>query len=232
MHRFFVNHYLMLKTKSKSLSRRLLEIACRYFFVDRLIPIIMNLFWRLRDRIERWSKKKNLTDIQETDFFDERIDEFWNSTKDQYEIIVPRNKEFLNWRYSPDHQLIYRKFMAIRDGQLKGYIVLRRAQPEELNVGKIVDLYSRRDDRQTIEDLLRHAIGFFGNDVEVIECAAVPREYQEALSKYGFYKVEKAVPMYRCEDSSLASKMEAGKSNCFFTKGDHDWDQFTPVQQV
>ena len=152
-------------------------------------------------------------------YFDERIDDLWNSTKDQYEIIVQRDKEFLNWRYSPNHQLTYRKFIATKDGQAKGYIVLRRAQPEELNVGKIVDLYARRDDQQTIEDLIRHAIDFFGNDVEVIECAAAPREYQEALSKFGFFKVETAVPMYRCEDESLASKMEARKKQLFFYQG-------------
>jgi hypothetical protein len=232
LRRFFVNHYLMLKTKSKSASHRLVKISCRFFFVDRLIPAIMNLLWRLRDLIERWTKKKNLCDIQEMDYFDDRIDDLWNSTQGQYEIIVKRDKEFLNWRYSPNHQLTYRKFIATRDRQTKGYIVLRRSQPEELNVGKIVDLYASRDDQQTIEDLIRHAIDFFGNDVEVIECAAAPREYQEALSKFGFFKVETAVPMYRCEDASLANKIESRKTNCFFTKGDHDWDQFTPVQQV
>jgi hypothetical protein len=232
LHRFFVNHYLMLKTKGKPASHRLVKVACRFFFIDRLIPATMNLFLSMRGLMERWTKEKNHCDIQEIDYFDERIDDFWNSTQDQYEIIVQRNKEFLNWRYSPNHPLRYRKFIATKDGQVRGYIILRRAQPEELNVGKIVDLYARRDDQQTIEGLIRHAINIFGNDVEVIECAAAPKEYQETLAKHGFFKVETAVPMYRCEDASLANEMEARKSNCFFTKGDHDWDQFTPVQQI
>ena len=84
--------------------------------------------------------------------------------------------------------------------------------------------------QQIIEDLVRHAIHFFGNDVEVIECVTSDKVYQETMSKFGFFKVETSLPMYRCEDSALAQKMETFRSNHFFTKGDHDWDQFTPVQ--
>lgn len=229
LNKFFIKHYLMVKTKPKPSIHRLVKISCRFFFADRLIPAILNQFSKFRDLIERWKKRKSLCDIKETEYFDESIDDLWHSTKDQYEIIVKRDKAFLNWRYSPNHQLTYRKFIATRDGQTKGYIVLRKAQPEELNVGKIVDLYTSRDDQQTVDDLIGYAIDFFNNDVDVIECAAAPKEYQEALSKFGFFKIETAVPMYRCEDEALASKIETLKSNCFFTKGDHDWDQFTPV---
>jgi hypothetical protein len=101
-----------------------------------------------------------------------------------------------------------------------------------LNIGKIVDLYASRDDQQTIEDLIRHAIQFFRNDVEVVECATSAKEYQKALSKFGFFKEETQVPMYHCEDSSLADKLETRRTECFFSKGDHDWDQFAPVRSV
>ena len=60
LHRFFVNHYLMIKTKSKSSSHRLVKIACRFFFVDRLIPAIMNLFWRLRDLIGTIGQRRKI----------------------------------------------------------------------------------------------------------------------------------------------------------------------------
>jgi len=232
MHRFFVNSYLMLKTQNKPFSHRLVKILCRFFFFDRLIPIILNIVWGLRDFVERRTKEKGLCDIQEVDYFDERIDDFWHSTSGQYEIIVKRDKEFLNWRYSLNHQITYRKFIATRDGETKGYLVLRKAEPEELNVGKIIDLYASRNDQQTIEDLIRHSIQFFGNDVEVIDCATSAEEYQRAFSKFGFFKVETQAPMYHCKDASLADKLESRKSECFFTKGDHDWDQFVPVQTV
>ena len=202
LHKFFVNYYLLLKTQKGPLSRRLVKILCRFCFFDRLLPITLNILWRLRDFVERRPKEKGLCDIQEVDYFDERMDDFWHSTCGQYEIIVKRDKEFLNWRYSRDHQLTYRKFIARRNGEIKGYVVLRKAEPEELNIGKIVDLFACRDDHQTIEDLVRHAIHFFGNDVEVIESAASDKVYQEAMSKFGFFKVETSLPMYRCEDTA------------------------------
>ena len=230
LHKFFINYHLMMKAGYKGFSHQLVKICCRYFGFDWLISKLLNMIWRIRDLVERHTKKKNVSHIQEVDYFDEGIDILWQSTCNQFDIIVRRDKEFLNWRYSTDHQLTYRKFTAERNGETKGYVVLRRAEPEELNTGKIVDLYTRRDDHQTIEDLIRHAIHFFGNDVEVIEFAASGNVYKEAMSKFGFFKVETSFPMYRCEDSALIQTIESFKSNHFFTKGDHDWDQFTPVQ--
>ena len=232
LHKFFINNYLMPNKEKRPLIHRLFNIACRYFFFDRLVSIMMNIIWGVRDLLEKNTKKNNLCDIQEVNDFDQRIDNLWNSTSNQFGIIVKRDTEFLNWRYSRHHVLMYRKFIAQGDGETKGYLVLRKAEPEELNVGRIVDLFARRDDHQTIEDLIRHAIRFFKNDVDVIECATSVKEYQHFLSKFGFFKVETSIPMYRCEDSSLADNMNTLRSNCFFTLGDHDWDQFRPVQGV
>ena len=145
-------------------------------------------------------------------------------------MIVKRDKEFLNWRYSPHTNLNYRKFIATREGEVKGYIALRKEEPGERNFGIIVDLYASRDDQQTIEDLIRHALNFFDKDVIVIVCAASISEYQKALSKFGFLKMESAVPIFFCEDSAVADNLLASKDNCFFTKGDHDWDAFTPFR--
>jgi GNAT superfamily N-acetyltransferase len=230
LHKFFINNYLMPNKEKRPLSHRLFNIACRYFFLDRLISIMMNIIWGVRDLVEKNTKKNTLCDIQEVDDFDQRIDNLWNSTSNQYKIIVKRDREFLNWRYSRHHVLTYKKFIAQRDGETKGYLVLRKAEPEELNLGRIVDLYAKRNDHQTIEDLIRHAIRFFKNDVDIIECATSVKEYQHVLSKFGFFKVETSIPMYRCEDSSLAYNLNNYRSNCFFTLGDHDWDQYQPVQ--
>ena len=227
----FIRRTLIKKTRNK-LVGRLIKILFRFFSFDRLISAILNIFCGMRDLIESRSKKKCLCDIQEVDYFDERIDSFWHSTSGQYEIIVKRDKEYLNWRYSRDHPLTYRKFIATKDGQVKGYLVLRKAEPEEWNVGKVVDLYVGRDDPQTIEDLIRHAIQFFGNDVEVLECVASTSEYQQTLSRFGFFKVKTEVPTYHCGNPSLAEKLEIHRHNCFFTKGDHDWDQFRPAQKI
>jgi predicted GNAT family N-acyltransferase len=232
LHRFFINNYFMPNKKKRPLTHRLFNIACRYLFFDAIASLLLNIILGARDLFETNTKKNNLCEIREVDDFDQRIDDLWSSTSHQYKIIVKRDMQFLNWRYSRHHLLAYKKFVAQRNGETKGYLVLRKAEPEELNVGRIVDLFANRDDHQTIEDLIRHAIRFFKKDVDTIECATSVKEFQDVLSKFGFFKVETSIPMYRCEDSSLADKMNKFRSNCFFTLGDHDWDQFSPVQNI
>ena len=222
--------YLMKATKSKPAINGMAKTLWTRFWFDKLVAAAISSILGLRDLMERQPKKKSRTDIQEIEHFDERFDQLWNSTNHQYDVIVQRDKEFLNWRYSQNPTLRYRKFMASRQGEIKGYIVLRKEEPGERNFGIIVDLYSSRDDQQTIDDLLRHALHFFAKSVVVIVCATSVKQYQKALSKFGFLKMESAVPIYYCEDASVADRLVALKDNCFFTKGDHDWDSFTPFR--
>ena len=52
------------------------------------------------------------------------------------------------------------------------------------------------------------------------------------ISKLGFLKLKSEVPMFYCSDLSLADRLLSHRDKCFFTKGDHDWDQFYPVREL
>lgn len=221
-------HHLMRATKSKPVINRLVKTLWDGFRFDKLIGTVTSVILGARNLIERQPKKESRTDIQEIQHFDDKIDQLWLSTNHQYDVIVKRDKEFLNWRYSWHTTLNYRKFIATRDGEVKGYIVLRKQEPGERNFGIIVDLYASRYDQQTIVDLLRHALYFFAKDVVAIVCAISIKEFQSALSNFGFMKMESAFPIFCCENLSVADKLIALKDKCFFTKGDHDWDSYAP----
>jgi hypothetical protein len=227
---FLFFHCLMKATKSKPVINRIARVLWRTLFIGKLVAALTSLALGLRNLIERQPKKKGLTDIEAVQNFDERIDRLWSLTNNQYDVIVKRDSEFLNWRYSPHTALDYRKFIATRDGEIKGYSILRKQEPGERNFGIIVDLYASRDDQQTMEDLIRHALHFFAKDVTAIACAASIKEYQEALLNFGFIKMESAFPIFCCENSLLADKLMSLKDRCFFTKGDHDWDSYTPFR--
>jgi hypothetical protein len=166
--------------------------------------------------------------IREVERFGDEIDQLWNRTSRNFKVIVKRDQRYLNWRFSDNKQLYYRNFICTRDGETKGYIVLRRPDPLEEHIGKIVDLYAAPEDYETIEILISHAIDFFGEDVTVIECATSQKEYQRILSQKGFIKMEKTVPIFYCMDSRLRKKLEQWKDSWFLTKADHDWDQLWP----
>jgi hypothetical protein len=224
--------YLMKATKSSNLLNRIAKTFWNHLWFDKLVATAINIILGLRNLLERQPQKESRTEIEEIRVFDERSDHLWSQTNRQYDAIVKRDKEFLNWRYSSSTTLDYRKFVAASDGEIKGYIVLRKEEPGERDFGIIVDLYASRDDSQTIEDLLRHALHFFSKDVIAIVCATSIKEYQKALSNFGFLKMESVTPIFYCENSSVSDRLMALKDRCFFTKGDHDWDSYTPFQRI
>jgi hypothetical protein len=223
-------HYLMKATQSKPTIKWIARVLWKTLLFGKLVSAATSLTLGIRNLLERRVKTKGLTAIEAVQNFDERIDRLWSLTSNQYDVIVKRDSEFLNWRYSPHTMLDYRKFIATRDGEIKGYSVLRKQEPGERNFGIIVDLYASRDDQQTIEDLIRHALQFFAKDVTAIACAASIKGYQEVLLNFGFIKMESAFPIFCCDNSSLADKLISLKDRCFFTKGDHDWDSYAPFR--
>ena len=223
-----VFRYFMKKTKNRLKLNLIARFVCRIFLLDSAISLAVNPVLWLRNVVERVTKRDTQTVIREVERFGDEIDRLWNKANHKFKVIVKRGKEYLNWRFS-DCPLGYCSFIAMRDDEAKGYIVLRKPEPTELNVGIIVDLFADPDDHETIEDLICHAIQFFGTDVAMIECATSQKEYQNGLSKFGFLKMEETVPVVYCKNDKLRNKLEQYKKNWFLTKADHDWDQLRPV---
>ena len=231
----------LMKLDRESTSRLLMAITRNHLWLNRIamigrtvrlgniISTVANFLLGLRDRLERHSKKECRSEIREVERFGDEIDQLWRATNHKFKVIVKRDQQYLNWRFSDSTQLDYRKFVITRDGQTRGYIVLRMPQPVERNDGIIVDLFAAPEDSETIEQLIRHAIDFFGKKVTMIECPATQKEYQEVLSKSGFFKFGKVEPIFYCMGSSLRTKLEEWKTNWFLTKADHDWDQLHPL---
>jgi GNAT superfamily N-acetyltransferase len=208
---------------------RAVRIGCQVFQFDRVFALPVNAALGLRDLLERRTKREPRTQIREVERFGDEIDQLWNATSHQFGVIAKRDRIFLNWRFADDPLLEYRSFVATRDGEPKGYLVLRKCQPIELNMGKIVDLYASRDDEETLDDLIRHAIHVFGREVMAIECAVTPLEYRRALSRFGFREKDRVTPLVFCTDAGLRAKLDALKDRWFLTKGDQDWDRLSPV---
>jgi GNAT superfamily N-acetyltransferase len=222
-----VTRFLIRKTKNhlwlKTIANMGIRVGC-----DKVISVILGIFIKVRDYFNRPTKKQCRSEIREVERFGDEIDQLWNRTSHKFKVIVKRDQRYLNWRFSDNNQLDYRNFICIRDGETKGYIVLRRPDPIEEDIGIIVDLYADPEDYETIEILISHAIDFFSKDVTVIECATSQKEYQKILSQKGFIKMEKTVPIFYCMDSRLRNKLAEWNDSWFLTKADHDWDQLWP----
>lgn len=78
--------------------------------------------------------------ISRVHFFDERINEFFARVSNQYEIMVVRNKEYLNWRYVAVPDVSYSIYIAEKGNEIYGYLALRCMQQERAKEGVIFDI--------------------------------------------------------------------------------------------
>lgn len=220
-----VRRYVMLRTASHRRPNLAARVACNVFQAHRLFSLLVNPVLRLRDLVEKSLRKAGATRIVEIDRFGPDVDELSRRTQGDYPVIFPRDARFLNWRFVDCPEPRYRRFVAERDGRAVGYVVLRRAEPVELPHGIIVDLYAARGDEQTVNDLVRHSLAFFGNDVSAVDCGTSVPEFEAVLRKHGFFRTRAHRPTCLCQDSTLRDRLAQLRGDWFISKGDHDWDQ-------
>jgi len=220
-----VYRYMMVRTSTRPLLRTWAGLACRIGLFHRFVPPVINPLLRLRNTLQRSRLRVGPTEIVEVDRFDENIDSLWQRVRRDYPVIFPRERRYLNWRFVDCPQLKYRRFVACRNGQTVGYVVLRRCEPVELPLGVIVDLFAARHDLGTVEDLLRHTVRFFGDEVAALDCATSIPEFETTLRRFGFFATRIARPTCVCADEDLRARLQDLNGDWFFSKGDHDWDQ-------
>jgi hypothetical protein len=73
-------------------------------------------------------KRRGDIDIHQLQSFGPDIDALWARVQNQYGIIVRRDQTFLNWRVTENVHSRYEAFGAVRQGEITGYIILRRGQ--------------------------------------------------------------------------------------------------------
>jgi len=220
-----VRRYLLVRTANHRWAYVAARFCCQVLQFHRAFPRLANPVLRLRDWMKSSRHKAQATSIVEVDFFGPEIDELWERTRGDYPVIFPRDTRFLNWRFVDCPEPRYRRFVAKRGGQTVGYVVLRRAEPVELSQGIIVDLYASRWDKRTVDELVRHSLTFFGDDVSSIDCGTSVAEIEGVLRTHGFFRTRAYRPTCVCSDDALRERLAELRSDWFFSKGDHDWDQ-------
>lgn len=90
--------------------------------------------------------------------FDERINEFWAKVSTQYQIMVVRNKDYLNWRYVTVPDVDYTIYVAEKAREIYGYLVLRCMQREQAKLGVIFDILAQSEQvaQYLISKVLQH----------------------------------------------------------------------------
>lgn len=156
-------------------------------FLRSLVAIGASLVLKGFARTQGSPTMEGLT-ITQISSFDDRIDDFWARVSDQYEIMIVRDKDYLNWRYgAPDANNSL--FLAEKAEEIYGYLVLCCQQEGDIRVSSIFDIMAKSE--EIIRCLVSRAIEYCKQEkVDLIIYAAIANKtYRRALRKSGFISI-------------------------------------------
>lgn len=124
---------------------------------------------------------------------DARLQKLWESVKDLYDVIVPRDLQYLRWRYFDRPDVHYVNYIALWDNDIVGFLAARTRFMFGMQLGLIVDFLVNDNDRGILSALLHHAVAeLVKKGVHAIGLQFVgPDELKQALLDQGFFRVPK-----------------------------------------
>jgi GNAT superfamily N-acetyltransferase len=222
-----VRRYLLRRLEHRPWLREIARVACDPFQFHRVFAPLANAAIAIRDALAE--RREIGREIAEIDRFGPEIDDLWEAAAPQFDALSVRDSRYLNWRFVDCPDLRYRRFVARAGDRVVGYCVLRRAEPVELRLGVITEIFAAPDDTVTLAALLDYATGHFGADVASIECVTSNMEIARLLRERGFLRTRTTMPTGLFADEGLRAQARRLRGRWLFTKGDHDWDQIQPA---
>jgi len=157
--KFIEKHLSNNNKKNQSFSKKI--------YINLVKKVIKTIFK------EKKTKKTDNISISQVFSFDEDIDSFWKKISDNYNIIVVRDKKYLNWRYVnvPDKKYII--YIAKENNEICGYIIFRcEIQKENRKYGSIYDIIALKNRPDIIYSLLDKTIEYFNKEnIDFIHCS-------------------------------------------------------------
>jgi hypothetical protein len=160
--------------------------------------------------------------FSEIDKFDAFVDALWNNTKNDYNTLVVRTADFLNWRYIARPDIKYHAFGLFKGSELLGYCILKLYQDGDIQRGHFVDIFTTHADISTFQMLVAHGLGFFEKQ-NCTECNLWLQGhagFQDALKQSGFDVVSSRPLICRFNHEKEKYEKVLNDQNWYFTMGD------------
>ncbi|MCP5048626.1 MAG: hypothetical protein GY940_15760, partial [bacterium] len=155
--------------------------------------------------------------------FNDDFNRLWEQCSPGYPIAVKRDKTYLNWRYIERPDWWYFPY-GLYDGDiLLGYVVLKLYRDDHSFRGHIVDIFAKKDDKETLSRLLEGSLNFFAEQaVDEVTVWILGNPVIESLFiKTGWSKKEIFRPLILKVNTPHAHREKVfDNSNWYFTMGD------------
>lgn len=212
--------------KIGDIRRQLQIMSARNELSNRIGFYVVRSYQNLKNALREPVKRQEEFNIIAVDIFDDRINVFWNRIYYDYDFIVQRDKDVLNWRYCDSRIGKYLVKLALNKKEIMGYIVYRiNRYNEEYPVGYVVDLLALPDRLDVVNELLGVAVQFFeDNGVNIINYqVASNHPYRSVFERHGFLDSRvKLHIFYQPSDSKMRLSIPPQTGNVYLSWGDHD----------
>jgi len=203
------------------------------FTTNKLVKLggglLLDIYRNVKDLGIKKTSDYHIAEIKEFDF---RLDNLWNSIRNEYPIAVERSSQYLNWRYiySPDK---YKAYGAYKNNDLVGYIIIavenkKGKGGERLLMGHIADLICHREHKAAAYGLISQAEKQLKEDeVCAISCWMIKEWfYSKILERTGFLQLRSpsvlaALPVG--ENAKDIGEALYDHKNWYVTIGDSDY---------
>lgn len=157
--------------------------------------------------------------------FSVEYDTLWQEAREGYAMCVRRDAAYLNWKYvsCPSHD--YDILEARRTGALCGYAVSRHGRYRGLELGWVVDVFTRSNDGACREALLAQVLDDFrAGGVARAQAFSMNAALGASLRRFGFFAGRS--PMQFCVKARApAERVFAARDEWHVVFGDSDMDR-------
>lgn len=207
--------------------KNLIEKRVKNGFMSNICSILGTTFISAFYRVKEPPKINDLT-FSQVKSFDDRINDFWIETAKDHKIITVRDKKYLNWRYVNVPDVNYTIYLAEKDGEITGYVVLRCVETQGLILGCIFDIMTLPDHDNVNYCLISKAIEYFEKErVDIIYCKmVVNKQLRRFFRKSGFiYPIFlfKNKFIVRINSQKISKAYLTDPKNWFVQLGDSDF---------
>ena len=145
--------------------------------------LIINLFYKAKQ-----PPKVDGLKIKKISFFDNNINRLWEKISKDYDVIAMRDKNYLNWRYVDSPNSNYTIYVAEKNGEMCGYMVLGCGEQWGLLFGYMVDFVVPLNKSKVAHCLVSKAIEKFNDDkVDLIFYQMIGNNmYRKIFRRNGF----------------------------------------------
>lgn len=182
-----------------------------------------NLILKTLFMIKKSPKVDGLT-VTRISHFDDRFNDFWKKVSNDYNIIVVRNKKYLNWRYVDVPNNDYSVYVAERKKEICGYVVLGQYKRGDLMFGHIYDIIAPLNQEDVLHYLISKAVDHFKEEKmdAVSTQMVVPKIYRKIFWKNGFipYFISKYLFIVYNASPKLSQSLLKNPKNWFIQPGD------------